>query len=91
MNGPRTLSNDYLSYLVISTPSFETDHTGDIEYDLLMCAPHFIGDGNALHQSTHELLCVLTSTQTDEELKRELDGHHDWVRIRRYPLVCGRD
>jgi hypothetical protein len=83
MNGPRTLSNDYLSYLVISTPvpSSETDSIGDIEYDLMMCAPHFIGDGTALHQSTHDLLCILTSAQTDEELKRELDEHHDWVRF----------
>jgi len=83
MNGPRTLSNDHLSYLVISTPgsSSETESTGDIEYDLMICAPHFIGDGTALHQSAHDLLCVLTSRETDEELKRELDEHHDWENI----------
>lgn len=88
MNGPRTLSNDHLSYLVISTPlSSKTDPASDSEYDLLMCAPHFVGDGTALHQSTHDLLCILTSTQTNEELKAELDGHHDWVRRNIYLSV----
>src|SRR5882762_7877215 len=81
MNGPRMLSNDHLSYLVISTPvsSSERDSTSDIEYDLLMCAPHFIGDGTALHQTTHDLICMLTSDKTNDELKTELDEHHDWV------------
>jgi hypothetical protein len=81
MNGPRTLSNDHLSYLVISTPGSlsETESAGGVEYDLMMCAPHYIGDGTALHQSTHDLLCILTSTKTNEQLKRELDEDRDWV------------
>ena len=92
MNGPRTLSNDYLSYLVISisAPPSETGSSGGVEYDLMMCAPHFTGDGTALHQSTHDLLCILTSTQTNEELQIELNEHRDWVRSRNYLSVYGR-
>jgi hypothetical protein len=91
MNGPRTLSNEHLSYLVISTPvpSSETYSTDVVDYDLMMCAPHFIGDGTALHQSTHELLCLLTSTQTNEELRSELDKPQDWVCGRKYLWASG--
>ncbi|KAJ6616455.1 hypothetical protein B0H10DRAFT_1395661 [Mycena sp. CBHHK59/15] len=78
MDGPRILSNEYLSFLVISVPeNLSGDHTAD--YDLLMCAPHFIGDGTALHQSTHELLCLVTSEKTDAELAEGLCTPHDWV------------
>lgn len=92
MNGPRTLSNDHLSYLVISSsaPSSETISSDGVEYDLMMCAPHYTGDGTALHQSTHDLLCILTSTQTNKDLQRELDEHRDWVRSRNYLPVYGR-
>ncbi|KAJ6532709.1 hypothetical protein DFH09DRAFT_1182023 [Mycena vulgaris] len=78
MDGPRILSNHYLSYLVISTP--ESFHDNDaLEYDILMCAPHFIGDGTALHQSTHELICLVTSQKTDTELAEELDKPQNWA------------
>jgi len=80
MNGPRVLSNDRLSYLIISTPT--TEPADILNYNLFICAAHFIGDGAALNQSVHDLLCMVTSTKTDEELKRELDEHRDWVRNR---------
>jgi hypothetical protein len=81
MNGPRLLSNDRLSYAVISSTSSSSapDH---IDYSLFLCATHFIGDGAALNQSAHDLLCILTSTQSDEELKKELDKLPDWVSNR---------
>ena len=81
MNGPRLLSNEHMSNLVISTPtpSPETDNSADGEYIIFICAAHFIGDGPTLHQSTHDLLYLLTSAQTDEELKTELYKHQDWV------------
>jgi len=82
MNGPRLLSNDRLSYVVICslTSSSATEAPDYIDYSLFICAAHFIGDGAALNQSAHDLLCILTSTQSDEELKRELDEQRDWVR-----------
>ncbi|KAF5373111.1 hypothetical protein D9758_001718 [Tetrapyrgos nigripes] len=74
MNGPRTLSNDHLSTLVISTPrqaknssAQETTH-----YDLLMCAPHFAGDGSSLHQCSHELLALIASQLPDAQLSEEI-------------------
>jgi hypothetical protein len=81
MNGPRTLSNDHLSYLIFSAPTCppEADPTEDADHGIMMCATHFLGDGNALHQSVHDLLCILTSTKNDEELKKELDELRDWV------------
>ncbi|KAJ7636962.1 hypothetical protein FB45DRAFT_789120 [Roridomyces roridus] len=74
MDGPRKLSNDYLSYLIIS-------EQGTDEWNLLMCAPHFIGDGTALHQSTHELLALLSSEKTDAELIEQLSTPKIWIDL----------
>ncbi|ESK89226.1 hypothetical protein Moror_5174 [Moniliophthora roreri MCA 2997] len=82
MNGPRTLSSIQLSYLVVS--SLEEQATGTStqgEYDLLMCAPHFLGDGASLHQCTHELLSVLSSPNSISELEQELLGTRNWAEI----------
>ncbi|KAJ7698644.1 hypothetical protein B0H17DRAFT_324927 [Mycena rosella] len=83
MDGPRVLSNDYLSYLIISRQGTVPDGPDNetAEYDLLMCAPHFIGDGTALHQSTHELLCLVTSDKTDAELAWDLNKVQNWAEI----------
>ncbi|KAJ7731119.1 hypothetical protein DFH07DRAFT_847631 [Mycena maculata] len=81
MDGPRVLSNDYLSYLVISEPESASDSGETSVYHILMCAPHFIGDGTALHQSTHELLSLVSSEMTDAELIRELDKPQNWVDL----------
>ncbi|GLB39880.1 hypothetical protein LshimejAT787_0703900 [Lyophyllum shimeji] len=82
MNGPRTLSDSHLSYLVISTPgtTSTTDEyeQGEGEYDLLMCAPHFTGDGTSLHQCTHDLLALLALRVSDGDLLRLLDLDTPW-------------
>lgn len=80
MDGPRQLSNNFLSLLVISTPNTSGDDApGDVDFDLMMCAPHFIGDGTSLHQSTHDLFCIITSSKSDAELLEELSKIHNWV------------
>ncbi|KAJ7033156.1 hypothetical protein C8F04DRAFT_957949 [Mycena alexandri] len=80
MDGPRILSDNYLSYLIVSERENISDNNAS-QYDLLMCAPHFIGDGTALHQSTHELLCLVTSAKSDDELAAELSTSRDWFDI----------
>lgn len=76
MNGSRTLTDDQLSCVMIR-PS-EGGH-----YDLMMCAPHFIGDGTSLHQTTHELLEMLSSQSTEEDLLQAVEKEcaEDWVRL----------
>ena len=79
MNGPRKLSNSYLSYLVISSPPTDDDAATGIDCNLLMCAPHLIGDGIALHRTTHDLVCLLTSELNDEDVQKVLEAPRDWV------------
>ncbi|KAG7088574.1 hypothetical protein E1B28_012553 [Marasmius oreades] len=75
MNGPRTLSSSKLSYVIISERNPNSSQTegeeAHAEYDLLMCAPHYLGDGASLHQCTHELLCLL-SNNSDTQLKAQI-------------------
>jgi len=87
LNGPRTLSNQRLSYLIVSeTPKVdghlptppgsmdpsarlpEQDVNGVFEYELLICAAHFIGDGMALHQFANDFFGLLGGTSSQEEL-----------------------
>ncbi|KAJ3964696.1 hypothetical protein EV361DRAFT_941543 [Lentinula raphanica] len=83
LNGPRTLSDERMSYLIISTSS-SCEQTGDEDeghYDLLMCAPHFIGDGASLHQCTHELMTLLASPQTTHDLIQSLIQPLNWAEL----------
>ena len=76
LNGPRTLSSTRLSYLIVSQPEpEETTENGsnssdasqtdaDSEYNLLLCATHFLGDGMALHTCANELFSLLSSSDT---------------------------
>ncbi|EKM61320.1 uncharacterized protein PHACADRAFT_247854 [Phanerochaete carnosa HHB-10118-sp] len=113
LNGPRTLSNSRLSYLVIShgeedpatslltpprtpSPSYESlkstaalnneDGLPHSQFDILICAMHFIGDGMALHTFANDFLGLLGSEKSDAELEAMLhaewterwqDSHHD--------------
>jgi len=101
LNGPRTLSNSRLSYLIVSqsptasqssistppatpaisrsqTPPFHDDLLSNdkscvaaldptsldsgADYDILICAAHFIGDGMALHNFANEFFTLLAGS-----------------------------
>ncbi|KAI0328141.1 hypothetical protein GY45DRAFT_1022035 [Cubamyces sp. BRFM 1775] len=102
LNGPRTLSNTKLSYLIVAetptspglmptpprTPSpssaalfdVEMSSEDDIhveqqrEYELLICAMHFLGDGMALHQFANDLFGLLGGATSDEQLSDMLQA-----------------
>lgn len=102
LNGPRTLSNARLSYLIVSEPTesaFPTpprtpspsredaeltasapieQETGT-QYELLICAMHFLGDGMALHQFANDFFGILGSQRSDAELQAMLNN--EW-RVR---------
>ncbi|GAA6006593.1 hypothetical protein JCM10207_004987 [Rhodosporidiobolus poonsookiae] len=64
LNGPRTLSDRRLAYLLVSTPEAtfsSSDPTTEQEYDVFFFATHFIGDGMALHTTADEFFSLLTS------------------------------
>lgn len=63
LNGPRTLSDDILSFLLVSTPS-STFQRGDDEqeYDFHLFSTHFLGDGMALHTTANEFFTLLSSS-----------------------------
>ncbi|KAI8990453.1 hypothetical protein BD414DRAFT_483694 [Trametes punicea] len=100
LNGPRTLSNSRLSYLILSEPptpsemmptpprtpspttvTFETGPASDDEeqveprreYELLICAMHFLGDGMALHQFANDFFGLLAGPKSDDELRAMLE------------------
>ena len=78
LNGDRTLSNDRLSYLIISSDSantnIPTDHSPESvkNYDLLICATHFLGDGMALHQFANDFFVILGSPTDETALLEKL-------------------
>ncbi|KAF7311038.1 hypothetical protein HMN09_00647300 [Mycena chlorophos] len=59
LNGPRTLDDERLSYLIIS--SAEANQGPQANFDLLLCATHFLGDGMALHQCANDFFTLLSS------------------------------
>ncbi|EJC98718.1 uncharacterized protein FOMMEDRAFT_143112 [Fomitiporia mediterranea MF3/22] len=109
LNGPRTLSNERLSHLIlgnvpaertpglptpVATPAAVDEHAEAfpsvpadevLEFDLLICAAHFLGDGMALHTFANEFFQLIAgkdengherSTEAIEEmLERE------WVSL----------
>jgi hypothetical protein len=94
LNGPRTLSNERLSYLVVSrtpppddqlptppsTPlnsgdppaGLTDDLTGDrvVDFEIFICAAHFIGDGMALHQFANDFFGLLGNASSVEEMEQ---------------------
>lgn len=82
LNGPRTLSQDRLSYLIIShaqdctttsPPTPAHSSSGDeASYDILICATHFLGDGMALHQFANDFFGLLGGPLTRDELSGAL-------------------
>jgi hypothetical protein len=82
LNGSRTLSNDRLSYLILSRPE-QTENSASVQpgeneltesqqYDLLICATHFLGDGMALHQFANDFFSLLGSSKSQHELQTVL-------------------
>ncbi|KAH7886096.1 hypothetical protein F5I97DRAFT_1877637 [Phlebopus sp. FC_14] len=90
LNGDRTLSNERLSYLIVScgdpsslpspplTPR-ETQTKAEVTYthDILVCAVHFLGDGMALHQFANDFFQLIGSDKSQTELESQL--HEEWA------------
>ena len=60
------------------------------QYELLICAMHFIGDGMALHQFANDFFTLLGSTQSVSELEATLESEWrakwaDGINDVRYP------
>lgn len=71
LNGPRTLSDERLSFLVFSTPeatftSAEATADQEQEYDMHLFCTHFLGDGMALHTTANELFTLLADRPTEQ-------------------------
>ncbi|KAG6841775.1 hypothetical protein C0991_007104 [Blastosporella zonata] len=66
LNGPRTLSDDRISYLIVSFPDDLRSDVDTIRCEFLICAAHFLGDGMALHQSANDFFGLLGSSSMAE-------------------------
>ncbi|KAL1741192.1 hypothetical protein HDZ31DRAFT_45962 [Schizophyllum fasciatum] len=86
LNGPRTLHNERLSYLILSdtagtalptppaSPGPLTDvPNGTPNHDILICATHFLGDGMALHTFANDFFGLLGGGASEGELSGLLD------------------
>lgn len=70
LNGDRILSDNKLSCLILSERA--SDAGQDVaEYDILLCAVHFLGDGMALHRFANDLFTLLAGAETNESLTTE--------------------
>jgi hypothetical protein len=86
LNGPRTLSNDRLSYLVVSI----TDSTEEtVNCDFLICATHFLGDGMALHQFANDFFGLLGGSSTMSDLEILLSTEWNTRCAKVYDSVIG--
>ncbi|KAF7981093.1 hypothetical protein HWV62_34793 [Athelia sp. TMB] len=80
LNGPRTLSDNRLSYLIMS----QNVHSPQ-NFDFLLCTTHFIGDGMSLHQFANDFLHLLASDTTIDELEAGLSS--EWQkRVAQSPI-----
>ncbi|KAF8600440.1 hypothetical protein BDV93DRAFT_538724 [Ceratobasidium sp. AG-I] len=67
LNGPRLLSASRTSFLIVAREPGSED-----EWHLVLCAMHCIGDGMALHACANDMLLMLGSGQTAEDLEKVL-------------------
>ncbi len=76
LNGDRTLGDSKLSCLVVA--SVDDEEKEIREYDWMMCAAHFLGDGMALHRSADDFFTLLAGNKSAEERRgwstEELEG-----------------
>ncbi|KAL1722196.1 hypothetical protein EV715DRAFT_248064 [Schizophyllum commune] len=83
LNGPRTLHNERLSYLILSdtagtalpTPPaspgpLDTSPNSAPNHDILICATHFLGDGMALHTFANDFFGLLGGGASEVELSK---------------------
>ncbi|BGP21602.1 2-methylcitrate dehydratase [Rhodotorula toruloides] len=71
LNGPRTLSDQRLAYIVISTPKAtftSPDSSAEQEYDFFLFSTHFLGDGMALHATANEFFTLLAEGSPMEDV-----------------------
>ncbi|BGP28788.1 hypothetical protein JCM10296v2_000524 [Rhodotorula toruloides] len=85
LNGPRTLSDQRLAYLVISTSEStfaSPDPSAEQDYDFFLFSTHFLGDGMALHATANEFFTLLAEGSVvgtsggvqDAQAKEEVDA-----------------
>lgn len=82
LNGPRTLSDNRLSFLVVSTPDDPSANEGDKlqQYHFMLFSTHFIGDGMALHATANEFFELLSQpagsdpATSEEQSLKSSDG-----------------
>ncbi|TRM66058.1 hypothetical protein BD626DRAFT_486622 [Schizophyllum amplum] len=88
LNGPRTLHNDRISYLILSDtagtalptpPASPGPHDSAANsrprpnHDLLICATHFLGDGMALHTFANDFFGLIGGSANEGELSELLN------------------
>jgi hypothetical protein len=73
LNGPRTLSDERLSYLIVNLPNSQLTGSDEVDCDFLICATHFLGDGMALHQFANDFFTLLGGDKTASDLSKMLD------------------
>ena len=83
------MSDQRISYLILSasnsTPTPPTslsslsldDDQPKSDFDLLICATHFLGDAMSLHQLAHELFTLLGSRNSVQDFEEIL--HKEWI------------
>ncbi|KAF9535684.1 hypothetical protein CPB83DRAFT_901373 [Crepidotus variabilis] len=72
LNGRRTLSNERLSYLVVAFTKTQEDV--EHNFDFLICATHFLGDGMALHQFANDFFGLLGGSIDEAGLRQKLEA-----------------
>ncbi|CUA67564.1 hypothetical protein RSOLAG22IIIB_07438 [Rhizoctonia solani] len=65
LNGPRLLSANRTSFLIIARDPEQTHH-----WHLMLCAMHCIGDGMALHTCANEMLSLLGTGGEVDDLRQ---------------------
>ncbi|GAA5922044.1 uncharacterized protein JCM15063_003169 [Sporobolomyces koalae] len=71
LNGERTLSDEKLATLVISTPEESLSCSGEKqqEYNFFLYSTHFIGDGMALHTTANDFFRLLAKDAPSDSVQ----------------------
>jgi hypothetical protein len=95
LNGPRILSSEKLSCLVVAQP-WRSGQTADIssspetrdtirDVRFMLSTTHYVGDGVSLHTWANHFFGLLGSQKTQKELDNLLQNEWDlrWANLRR--------